>query len=177
MSHRYGKGNTTLFLKTFFRERIKTKDFYLGLAIITFGLVIVCYLIPVHVEIMDSAGSGIKGDFFPKFIAIILLILGIALAVNSHKTSQNISRVDDKRVNWGTIGLAALLFCFYFGIEFIGMAPMGVLIVFVLMRIYGFKNWIWGAVFSILFVLFLFFFFEKLAQVDIPRGMLFEGLY
>jgi hypothetical protein len=45
------------------------------------------------------------------------------------------------------------------------------------MKTFGFRKWYWALLFSILFVLVIFFFFEKIAQVTIPRGIFLEDMY
>ena len=69
------------------------------------------------------------------------------------------------------------LFVLYFGIQWIGMVPTGILMVYFLILVFGYKRWFRALIFSIFFVVLLFLFFEKIAQVSIPRGILFDGLY
>jgi hypothetical protein len=76
-----------------------------------------------------------------------------------------------------TFIFVGLLFAFYTGIVLFGMLPVSVVTVLVLMRIFGYRKWFRALLFSLLFVALLFLFFEKIAQVSIPRGIFFEDLY
>ncbi len=164
-------------LKQFLNDRKKTKDFYLGIFLFVFSLVLIFWLIPFHVETMEGSQDSVKASFFPYGITFVLALLSMLLVYYSPQTSHHATRAGDKRVTLVTVACIAILFIFYYGIRIIGMVPMSILSLFVLMRIYGFQKWYWALPFSVAFVLLIFFFFEKIAQVSIPRGILFEGLF
>ncbi len=164
-------------LRQFLNDRKKTKDFYLGIFLFVFSLVLTFWLIPFHVETMEGSQDSVKASFFPYSITFVLALLSMLLVYYSPQTSHHATRAGDKRVTIVTITCIAILFIFYYGIRMIGMVPMSILSLFVLMRIYGFQKWYWALPFSVAFVLLIFFFFEKIAQVSIPRGILFEGLF
>jgi phosphatidylglycerophosphatase A len=63
------------------------------------------------------------------------------------------------------------------GVQVIGMLPASIVIMFVLMRLYGLKSWVLSIIIAVILPFLLFFFFEKVAQVPIPRGIFFEDLY
>jgi hypothetical protein len=129
------------------------------------------------VEILVSTEDAVKPSFFPYAITLVLALLSILLIYNSPRTSRVATRVEDKQVTWVTIGCIILFFAFFYGILVIGMVPMGILSLFALMKIFGFRKTHWALLFSVIFVLLIFLFFEKIAQVTIPRGVLFEGWY
>jgi len=170
------QGNVSI-LRQFLNKRVKTKDFYLSIFLLAFSLLLSFWLIPFHVETMEGSQGSVKASFFPYAITFLLAFLSILLLYYSPQTSHNSTRADDKRVTLITIGCIAILFGFFYGIRIIGMVPMSILSLFVLMRIYGFQKWYWALPFSIAFVLLVFLFFEKIAQVTIPRGVLFEGWF
>jgi cytochrome c biogenesis factor len=164
-------------LRQFLNKRAKTKDFYLSIFLLAFSLVLIFWLIPFHVETMEGPQVSVKANFFPYSVTFLLAFLSILLLYYCPQTSHHSTRADDKRVTFITIGCIAILFVTFYGIRIIGMVPMSILSLFVLMRIFGFQKWYWALPFSIAFVLLIFLFFEKIAQVTIPRGVLFEGWF
>jgi hypothetical protein len=165
------------FIEKFSRKRIRNKDFYLGLVLFFFSLSLLFYLIPYHIEIMQADGMAVTPSFFPYLIDLCLLFLSLLLMMNSPRTGGNATRAEDKQANWGTLVLVALMFFYYFGMKIIGMAPMSGVVLFVLMRLFGYRKWTHAVIFSIAFTVLIYLFFEKFAQVDIPRGILFDGWY
>ena len=164
-------------LGIFIRNRARSRDFYLAIVLLAFCLVLVFYLIPYHVEIQHAKGMAVKPNFFPYAVAFLLAFLSIILFFNSHITSRYVTRGEDKKITKVTFLFMALLFGCYLEIFLIGMVPAGILTVFILVRLFGYKRWLWNLVFSILFVIILYLFFEKIAQVSVPRGILFEDWY
>jgi branched-subunit amino acid transport protein AzlD len=163
--------------REFLTQRVRFKDFYLGLFLFIFSLVLIFWLIPEQVEISESWGQTVKADFFPYAITFLLAGLSLLLIFQSNRTGRFATRVEDKKVSSVTVICILILFAFYFGIMLIGMVPMGILSLFALMKTFGFRRWHWALLLSITFVLGIFFFFEEIAQVAIPRGILLEDWY
>jgi hypothetical protein len=167
------QGNPSILMQ-FLKDRVKSKDFYLSIFLLAFSLLLCFWLIPFHVETMEGPQDAVKANFFPYSVTFLLAFLSILLLYHSPQTSRHSTRADDKRVTMVTIACIAILFAFYYGIRIIGMVPMSILSLFVLMRLYGFQKWYWALPFSVAFVFLIFLFFEKIAQVTVPRGILFE---
>jgi len=164
-------------LGTFVRKRIQSRDSYMAIALFVFCLVTIFYLIPYHVEIQHAKGMAVKPNFFPYAVSFFLVFLSIILFFNSHVTSRDVSRREDKQINSVTVLFLALLFGCYLGIYLIGMVPAGILIIFILVRVFGYKRWLLTLIFAVAFVIILYLFFERIAQVNVPRGILFEDWY
>jgi hypothetical protein len=156
------------------KHMAKNKDFYVALFLIGFCLTLIFYLIPSYVRIPNITGSIFNPRFFPYSITFVLAFLSILLLYNSHKPAKDIGRPKYKRMDWITIVCITLLFAYYFGIRVIGMAPASFLAMLVMMRLFGFKKWGQALIFTIVLVILIFIFFERIAQVSIPRGILFE---
>ena len=162
----------------FFQERLHSRDFYLGLALLFFSLLLLLWLIPRDVGGSSAhAVQSLTPRTFPYYISAALGFLSMLLIIYSPKTGAQITRAEDKRLTWAIWLAVAVFFLLYLGIIFLGMAPACFVVLLGLMRLYGFKRRGLGILFAFLFVLALFFFFEKVAQVQIPRGLLFEDLY
>jgi putative tricarboxylic transport membrane protein len=164
-------------LSHFLKVRARTRDFYLAIVLLIFCLVLLFYVIPFHVQDHFAKGMAVKPSFFPYGITLALLVLSLLLVYNSPKTALDVSRIEDKRITRMTFVFVGLLFACYLAIVLFGMLPASVMTVLVLMRIFGYTKWFRALIFSLIFVALLFLFFEKIAQVSIPRGIFFEDLY
>ena len=164
-------------LGIFIRNRARSRDFYLASVLLAFCFVLIFYLIPYHVEVQHAKGMAVKPNFFPYAVSFLLAFLSITLFINSHITSRDVTRGEDKKITNVTFLFMALLFGCYLEIFLIGMLPAGILTVFILVRVFGYKRWLRNLIFSIVFVIILYLFFEKIAQVSVPRGILFEDWY
>lgn len=165
------------FFGRFLRDRVRSKDFYLAGFLLAICCVLFFYLIPYHVEVQHASGMSVKPNFFPYAVTFLLACLSIILLINSAGSSQDVTRGEDKKITGSTLLFILLLFCCYLEILIIGMVPAGILTVFIFVRIFGYRRWVWSLIFSIVFVIILFLFFEKIAHVSVPRGILFEGWY
>ena len=164
--------------RRFLKERDRARDFYLGLILLAFVLTMLLWLIPSYVgSPLAQSHLKVKPSTFPNLIIYVLALLAILLIYNSPLTSKDTTRVEDKRFSWSIILCLAILFAYYVGVRVIGMLPASIVVLFVLMRIYGFRSWFLSILFAMVLPFLLFVFSEKLAQVPIPRGILFEGWY
>lgn len=163
------------------RQRLRTmghsKDVLLGLVLLVFSLVTLLWIIPTCVDVPQAGGMAVKPNFFPYSIAAILVLLSIALIIKGGKTVSDSQGSEEGEISPAVIIVVGLLFCTYFGIKLLGMVPAGIISVAVLIRLFNYRNWPRTILFSVVFVILLFIFFEKVAQVSIPRGWLFEDLY
>ncbi len=159
------------------KEKFRNRDFYLGLALFAFSLTLLFYLIPYHVGTQLTLRGAIKPSFFPNLITIALGLLSILLMFYSDQTSKNITRSEDKQATWITFVFMASLFIYYFAVRLAGMVPASFLAFIFLRWIFGAPKLLLSVVLALIFVISLFFFFEKIANVDIPRGALFDGWY
>lgn len=171
-----GKGKYSV--SQFLKQKTWGKDFYLGLILLAFVVVLLFWVIPVYVTGSVTGQRGLTPRFFPYCITITLAFLSILLVYNSRRTSQGeATRAEDKRVTPFTILCVFLFLAYYIGIKVLGMVPASILILFTLIHLFGFRHWFLMILFSIVFGILLFLFFEKMAQIPIPRGLLFEGWY
>ena len=160
----------------FFKERSRTRDFYLGLIFLAFALTLLIWLTPTYVSgPLAQSHLKVRPSTFPNLISYVLVLLSVFLIYNSPKTSKDATRIEDKRFSWFMVLCIVLLFAYYVGVRIIGMLPASIVILFVLIRIYGFRSWFLSILIALIMPILLFVFFEKLAQVPIPRGILFES--
>jgi putative tricarboxylic transport membrane protein len=164
--------------RKFCEEREMAKDFYLGLILLAFALILLLWLTPTYVSgPLVQSHLKLRPNTFPNLIAYVLAFLAILLIYNSPRSSKDGTRIEDKRFSWFIIFCLIILFAYYLGVQVIGMLPASIVIMFVLMRLYGLKSWVLSIIIAVILPCILFFFFEKVAQVPIPRGIFFEDLY
>ena len=164
--------------KQFLKERTRAKDFYLGLMVLAFAGLLSFWLIPYYVTRPSSSPlPGKDPTVFPYCIAFALALIGAILAYNSPRTSKDITRAEDKGFSLSIISCIFLLFGYYLAVLVIGMLPASMVVLFALIKMFGFRRWFLSLLFAIVFAFILFLFFERIAQVPIPRGILFKGWY
>ena len=165
-------------MRQFLKKKTWGIDFYLGIMLFAFSMALLAWLIPVYTGSQTTGQRGLTPSFFPYCITIALGFLSILLIYKGSSTSQaEATRAEDKRVTQFTILCILLFLGYYMGIKVIGMIPVSILILFALIHLFGFRHWLLSILISVVFVVLLFLFFEKIAQVSIPRGFLFEGFY
>lgn len=153
------------------------RDVLLGLALLIFALVTLVWLIPFGVEVQQAGGMAVKPTFFPYGITAILVVLSLALIIKGAKAPSSVERAEDKKLSPAVLIVILVMLGTFFSLKYLGMVPSGILAVILLIRLFNYRNWPRTIIFAVVFVVLLFLFFEKIAQVDIPRGILFEDLY
>lgn len=163
--------------KSWFSKTLGNKDSQLGLGLLIFSLCLLFILIPLEVRDPKVPGTFIKPDFFPYLITLALALLSILLIFFGRKTSSDASRSDDKRITKGTVICIITLALSIAAINWVGMLPVGIIVVFILMHLFGLKNKVVALIISCGFNVAIFLFFEKVASVSIPRGLFLEKLF
>lgn len=153
------------------------REVIVGLGLLVFSLLILLWLIPVGVEVRQAGGMAVTPNFFPYGVTAVLAILSLALIIKGAKAPETVERTEEKKINLAVLVIILLLLASFYGLKYLGMAPTGVLSIILLVRLFNYRNWPRTIIFAVVFVALLFFFFEKVAQVDIPRGEWFEDLY
>jgi len=170
----------TIIKKDSLLKFIKTKtnrDFWLGVTTFLIFFLLLIWIIPVYIPGYKTGESGLTPRVFPSLMVSVLLLLSVVLIYKNIGVGNTLSsRAQDKKASWITVSCIILFFICYFGIKIIGLLPMAIITLSVLIFLFGFKKWFLIPI-SIGFVLLLFLFFEKVAQVSFPRGMFFRGLY
>jgi len=160
------------------RSRLNRTNLYLASGLAVFALALGLWLIPGFVSSFTTGKHGLSPRFFPYLVAAALGLLSLSLLIKNIRPNQETgSRVEDKRVTGSTLLCILLFFLYFIIIDWIGLVPASFLALIALMRLYGFRNWLWVFIFSVVLVVLLFFFFEKVALVPLPRGALLDGWY
>lgn len=160
------------------RTKAAKQNVYLGIVLAIFALALIFWLVPNFVSQYTSGKHGLSPRFFPYLTSGVLGVLSLGLALWSLKRDvDDGGRGEDKRMTAAILGCVGLFAVYYFAVLIIGMGPASFLALAALMRLFGSRSWPKNLIVSAVMVVILFFFFEKVAQVPIPRGYLFDGWY
>ncbi len=161
-------------------QQIKTYgpsgDTWIGLGILAFSLVLLLWLIPYGVEVQKAGGMAVTPSFFPNMIAGILALLSLCLLI-SNIVRKSHAQPKHKVIDRESVIIMILIVGSYFGIELLGMIPAGIITLSLLIRLYNYRSWPRTIIYATVCVILLFLFFEKVAQVDLPNGYLFDYFF
>lgn len=146
-------------------------DFSIGVG--TTLLAICIYLSANQLPVVEI-GLGAGG--FPKFIAIVLGVMGIILAIKSfyrmRQGDQDVKKLELKELINVAI-LAASFALYVFVVRYLGYLITTPIFFFLFMLIYGERKWIKMGIISVSFTLVVYFLFEKIFYIILPHGILF----
>lgn len=129
-------------------------------------------------------GSGPGSGFWPFWLAVVMLLSSVATLVRCFLRATPESRSTKSFIDRDTVqivGLTALaLFMLLLASSFLGMylALMGFLLFY--LRVIGGHSWILSISLTIFIPVFVFFFFEYLMTIPMPKGItepLFYPIY
>lgn len=150
-------------------------EVYLGGGMLVFSLILIWWLIPGYIADFATGDDGLSPRFFPYLVTIIIGLLSTVLIIRNIRL--NSFEKSDRRLDRSTWVCIGLLIAYQQSIVYIGLSPASFLALAGLMFLYGFRNWLVILPFSGVVVIGLSLFFELVALVPLPRGILFEGIY
>ena len=154
------------------------RDLYFGLVILLFSLVLTFWLIPSFIADYSTGEQGLSPRFFPYLVALTMVLLSLILIFKALRPAADQTKKEKSRPVDRSTGICIGIFLTYQqAISIIGLIPASFLALIGLMILYGFRNWIIIGIFSAALITVLSFFFEKVAQVPLPRGLLFDWLF
>jgi len=162
------------FLELIHENQGVRRDFILSIICLGFSLVLLLWLIPNYV--LDyGMGGKVSPRFFPYIIAGSILILSIAFLIQTIKNEKG-AQADARKFDTPTIICIVSFFAYQQLITIIGFIPASFLYTICLMLLYGVRSKMTIGIFSVILILILSFFFENVAQVPLPKGLLLEWL-
>ena len=154
------------------------RDICLSLGVVLFSLILILWLIPGFVSDYTTGEKELSPRFFPYMIAGILALLSLLLLYQNLRRAADPAEDSKGRGIDRSIIICMIVFLIYQqSIAFIGLIPASFITLVVLMLLYGFRNWLTIGTFSIILIVALSIFFEKVALVPLPRGSIFESLF
>ncbi|MCF8105850.1 MAG: tripartite tricarboxylate transporter TctB family protein [Desulfohalobiaceae bacterium] len=149
----------------------KHTDGVIGLGLFFFSLVMHFLVIPNQTKEISFGAGSLSPAFFPKLASLIIGILSLILVFNNFflKQQTRIAEFGPKALN-----IILFLIAYVFGIQLLGYMAATGLFLFALMVYLSREKWI-RYVFIILgFLIVNYFFFEKVLNLILPRGILFQ---
>ena len=153
-------------------------DIFASLACVAFGVLGYFVLTPTFVFVPEKfAGTVNSPAFLPKLLFILLVILSLfylAQGVSEFRKYGGGGRT--RLYDWVLAGGVTLVCISYIAAIFLlGMTAASVLGIAALTYYFGERKPILITAISILIPMFLWYFFESIAHVFLPKGMLFSG--
>ena len=156
----------------------RRQDLCLGVVIFLFALLLIFLLIPGFVMNYATGEKGLSPRFFPYLIAFTIALLSSILIYKAVLSAEDqIQAKTSRPVDRSTLLCVGVFIAYQQAISIIGFIPSSFLALISLMILYGFRNWLTIGIFSAALITVLSFFFEKVAQVPLPRGLLWDWLF
>jgi putative tricarboxylic transport membrane protein len=147
-------------------------DFTLAGIIIVFASAFIAGAFLINEPVTTFSAVGPRA--FPIMIGIGMLLSGLWLGWQTWRRQAAAFKFSDlEEIDWKTWGLTALLFLVYILIfEPVGYLISTALFLFVVARILGSRAWLRDAIVSIALSLAIYYFFNGLMKVGLPKGLL-----
>ena len=152
-----------------------TSERLTGIGVLLLGIAIFFVLIPAGIDQPgDVEHAALAPDFWPRIIAGIIILTGLALTVRPAADEEEageggggwLQRLPGLAVAFGA------LFGFYFLIPSLGMVAPGVALILGLMVYAGERRWPLGIAIAAGVPILLYVFFVYVASIPIPLGVL-----
>lgn len=149
----------------------KAADFLVGCA-----MIIISIIFFVAADKMPDSARGIGPGNYPKFVCVLLFILGLVQALRIVITEKGIPMIDWSGVDKRSLVRALIMFvaivAYYYLMRIIGFPITTMVFLFGSMMFFGYKHKVKAAIISIVFTLFVYILFVRVFQVLLPSGFL-----
>ena len=155
---------------------VKNRDVVIGLLLAIVGLIFLVILIPQGiVEPRKVKYAAMSPSFYPRLVAIALVLLGLALSANAYLRGKEAIESDAtwRDDAWLRIGIVfGFLALMAFSLGYLGFVLSSAIAIAVLTYLANERRLWLVAVIAVLTPLLLYFFFVKVAKIPIPSGLL-----
>ena len=144
-------------------------ELVVGLLIVALGIFVFCYSFT-----LKTAETGIGAGGYPKFIGVVLIILGACQTAISlyQKVRSPEFNVDSKKLI-KLVELVGSMMLYLWLLPHLGFVIMTPILLIVLMLLFGIKGWVMGLVVAIVFTIIVYLLFTEVFLVFLPRFTLF----
>ena len=153
------------------KDNKKSADF-----IISILLICLSAFLYMTANKMPSATKGIGPGDYPKFICLILFVLGVVQLISVIISSKGIPLIDFKRINVKYLVRALIMvvmtFVYYKLMKGVGYLLTTPIYLFASFMLFGYKKKVKGAVIAVIFTVCIYLLFTKAFMVFLPRGIL-----
>lgn len=152
------------------------KDRISGIALLISGIALYFFLIPKSIQV-ESSLSQVGPDFFPKLVALLLILSSLFLLYSGFKKKaadvDNTGEVEDEETDiqvskpWIAAGVFILMVIYVYIAEPIGFLASTILIMFAIMAVLKVRKWyLYLVMLAVIFILKLIF--ENLMYIQLP---------
>lgn len=144
------------------------RDFYTAVTMLLLSGAIIIQILRSP-SIQDSSGPG--PFFIPAIAALIIGGLSTALLIQSMKLPSGSTEDAIKRRMWDRL-IWIMVWCFAYGItiEKMGYLLSTGMVTFALLAYFNRKQWILNVIFSLITPISIYFLFDTLLKVPLPKG-------
>lgn len=144
------------------------KDFYTALLMLFLSGAIIIQILRSP-AVQDASGPG--PFFLPAIVAFIIGGLSITILIQSFKFSSKEDITSNKKRMWNRL-IWIIVWCFIYGItiERLGYLLSTGLVTFALLAYFNRKNWLLNIIFSLGTPISIYFLFDTLLKVPLPKG-------
>ena len=149
----------------------KTADFVIGIGTVVFGIVVF-----ISSKALPSAQTGLGSSGYPMFVAVLMIILGLSLAVPLALKGELKFQFSGPKDTAAVIKIgvcAAVTFLYVFLLAHLGFLLLTPIYLFGLMMLFGYRKYILAGVVSILLSVGTFYLFTRIFFVFLPTFKLF----
>ena len=153
------------------------KSLYAGLLMLVLGVVFLLVLIPQGiVEPKKVKYAALSPSYYPRFVAIALIALGLAVSVRSllprRVGDAAIEQTAHPNAIVRTVIVFGILAIYATVIPYLGFIVASTLVLITMLWLAGERRWYCLLPIAVLLPVLLYFFFLKVANVPIPLGIL-----
>ncbi len=171
--------------------RRSTKDVGLAVGLILFFLFTLFFLIPKGIYVPANINIRVMSpDFFPRVVAIFLIMMCVILALQSilssrgrnanQKEVKEFSQEGSERNKIRKVKIVKIcvsilfLFIYFKAVKLIGMLPSSCIFLLAFSSLYGERRFKIIIPLAIILPLMLYFFFTQIAKIPLPKGIIFD---
>ena len=156
-----------------------TREWIVGLVVLTFGLLTIFYIIPTQVELTeDYERTGISPAFFPTLAAWIVVVLGGVLLLNcfigSHAEEEKKGRALSLPEELRVLASFGVAFLFVFCYKYLGFLIATLVSLLIFFTLQGIRSILKRVIMSMANTIFVYLFFHYVMKVHFLPGMLFR---
>lgn len=140
-----------------------------------FGVVLLIFCLIFWFLIIPTQVAGAREASYPRFVIIWLGITSILLILKSWKgdLEKNSKGLQNKKGILRVSLIVMISFVYILMLDFLGFFSSSIIFLAVLMLSFQVRDWKVVIGVPLMFLLFVYFLFEKLLVFPLPRGILF----
>ncbi len=147
---------------------MKTKDSYLAIAVLAFGLI---YTMGAWRLPRAPVGNPFGPVYFPLGLGLLVSLIGLLMLIQSFKSDQEEHKPTSKRGGYAVRVLIAVSLCVGYALMFNRLGFVISTFVFLsvfLMFLNGLKKWLLSASVAFLYTIGVWYLFEKIFLINLP---------